>query len=264
MLRSGGANLGRNLIARPSGGGQGGACLGAMISGFGGGVSPFDPGKLPGLVVWLRPDKGVTESGGLVTGTVLDQSGSGNNFSPSSMHWTAAGINGLPSFRSIAADASFLQAQSAANVIIATSSAERIYAGQNATDPPSGSSQGYVENYWGTFNQGSYIPYVDGNIYDGFAATTRPSSPVAHPGENLASAYVVDSISAGATWDLLINGVSLVSTSATFAVSAVAPVIMGATIDALFGDYFVFDAPLSSANRSLLMAWLVARWGTPP
>src|SRR5580658_2780690 len=166
---------------------------------FGMGADSFSPKSLPGLVLWLRPDVGVTVVAGKVT-AVADQSGAGNNFTGSNITIDASGIGGRPSFSSTSASASYLEGVGLSNAIVSTSAAERIYVGQNATDPPSGGSTGSVEVNWGSSGQGSNIPYTSGGIYDGFASTSRVGAPISHTVIDMSQPYVVDTV-AGTNWE---------------------------------------------------------------
>lgn len=223
----------------------------------------FQINWLSGCVLWLRSDLGITIATGVSQWN--DQSGKSNNASQSTSGqqpaYVTRDINGYPSISSNASAGTYLTFSShPANGIITTSAAERIFVGENASDPPGGASTGDCESAWGTSGQASNIPFTDGNIYEGFATTVRKNA-ITHSA-NMANPYIFDSYSQANDWQLFLNGTNIFSTATnTFGVSSAAPVIVGNVATMKCCEYIVFNRVLTSNERTELTRYLGARYG---
>lgn len=241
-----------------SGGVDSGSSSGGVDSGNDAGEDggTVTPASFSGLVLWLRADLGVTQSGGAVS-TWADQSGSGNDVIQSNSlyqpTYTAAGINGLPSIRTTLNEWFYL-ASGTPSSVITTSAAERFFVAQNATDPPTGGPfTGAVEGFWGTSHYETNVPYTDGLIYDGWCTATRQNG-IAHTGVSLASPYIYDSYSQASDWEAFLNGTNIYTTSTnTFGAYAYRSPILGGTVSVVGGSPTItFSQPQTLAAGTQL------------
>jgi hypothetical protein len=235
--------------------------MGGLVSGITNSLFP----KTLSPTVWLRSDLGITQSSGLVSAWA-DQSGNGWNVSQATVGYRPAYISNavgtIPGIQSSVNQ--YMTFSPDANTIITTNAAERIVVMYNATDPPVSPSAGVEEYYWGTSGAGTNLPYTDGNIYDGFAASTRPGAPIAHTGINMANVFIYDTAaSSGGSWTCWLNGTQLYTTASfTFGIeSAASPYILGNTTNCVVLEYLVFNYVLSTSQRTQILNYVSARYG---
>lgn len=223
-------------------------------------ASIFSPKNVPGLVLWLRADLGITTDGGVPTARVthwVDQSGNGNNF--------AAGVTGpiynasdasfgnKPTIGGGVASGDYLVGPTPAAIIGSATAAEIMIAikSQNAGGNP-------WANGFGSAAATDYIEYIDSNIYfDGFYSA-RPNFLPGSLGP-----YVFGNTTSGAAWTAYLNGTSVhTDASGSFAASSSALTISGVNhgFPGETAEVLIYNNILSSGNRAKLVSYMRAFW----
>lgn len=240
---------------------------------------PFVPPA--GLVDWLKADdtsKVVTQStddglnvdgGAPVDGhfiyTWSDSGGGAIEFGPNngnSPTWVASGINGLASVKFD---------PSGHNEFLSTTQ----FSALGLTDVEvfivtKSTAAGGTHGLWdfGTSADAEWYPIdAAGGVYEAFAASVRVG-PVARPDLSLAHVYNVRA-AAGGAYDVGWDGTVTSSTSGnTVGFPATCRLGLaltggGSPYDGMIGEMLVFDHVLSSGDRTAVLAYLQAKWGTP-
>jgi hypothetical protein len=137
------------------------------------------------------------------------------------------------------------------------SAAERIAVFAN-----NGNSGGAFESVWGSNGNAENVPYTDGKIYDGFAATTRPCNGVSASGYTLTSTFLYDTASGGGAFDVWINSNAFFAGSGTYGVASGYP-NLGSTLNfsGTVWEYIVFDAVLDASSRWRANVYASNRYG---
>jgi hypothetical protein len=125
-----------------------------------------------------------------------------------------------------------------------------------------GNSGGAFESVWGTSGNADNVPYTDGNIYDGFAATTRPCNGVSASGYTLTSTFLYDTASGGGAFDVWINSNPFFAGSGTYGAASGYP-NLGSTLNfsGTIWEYVVFDAILDASSRWRANVYASNRYG---
>ncbi len=137
-----------------------------------------------------------------------------------------------------------------------------------SADPPAGSSRMFVFNY---STDPSEQPYSDGNFYEHFGRTTRPSS--GNPTTNAASAFVCYDIASkadGTAYDLWLNAdnFSHLTTGYTYQyTSSESSYFLGDGYASSFGNgnlaaIYIWDHYLSTPDRTTMRTYINTKWGT--
>ncbi len=137
-----------------------------------------------------------------------------------------------------------------------------------SADPPAGSSRMFVFNY---STDPSEQPYSDGNFYERFGRTTRPSS--GNPTTNAASAFVCYDIASkadGTAYDLWLNAdnFSHLTTGYTYQyTSSETYYFLGDGYANSFANgnlaaIYIWDHYLSDPDRTQMRTYINGKWGT--
>jgi hypothetical protein len=224
----------------------------------------WSPANLPGLVLWLRADLGITIGTGV--SAWADQSGNGNNFTQAtgSAQPSLVTMSGRQAIRFTGASSQSLACVHTASAMLTGTSAERFAVMLALADPTVGPSDGGFEGLWTSSATASYAPFTDGNIYDGFASTVRKTM-TGHPAGQCAVPFILDSYSAAGDFEGFFNGTNFFTTGVnTFGPSASQPTLgTGAGVfgNMTFGEYVVYNRNLTSNERLLVNRYLGRGWG---
>lgn len=231
------------------------------------GSGGFSPLGLPALGLWLDSELGITLNGATVSAWA-DQSGNGFNgtqgVAVDQPTYQAAGINGLPSLAMTASTSALNFVHG--NTIVSGTAAERYLVFQGNAD--GGTSAIYVDNgNWGASGNVTNIPFSDGNIYDNFARTTRPSFA---RGGNYALPHIYSSESSGTggtgLWQARLDGAIIaasVSNTNTFGVNAANASIQASSTGYLLSSVIIVNTTLTTPQRNSLLSYLGARYAIP-
>lgn len=125
-----------------------------------------------------------------------------------------------------------------------------------ATDPKTG--------LWhmGTSADATHFPYTDSTIYDSFGTTARKTT--VNPSGSLASWHCYNVISASGEWTSRRNTTQLHTTASNTVGFPSAPRIGAFTasyfLDGYIGEMFLFNAKLSTGDRSNMDEFVRAKW----
>lgn len=224
------------------------------------------------LVLWLKADAGVTKDGSNHVSTWADQSGYGRDFSiaAGTITWVDAQQNGLPILRAASAGspnymtgASFFAGAQKAEVFVL------IKANTSGTN--------YAWSGFGSDNLDiSHYLFSGTDLYETFGVTNgNRQGPITVPNAGAATrAYgiynvTVDGPSAG-SYVIRLNSVVLGTGGAAGVIGwqATTFYLFSGAINQSFqfqgdiGEVRVYDAPLSSSDRTAVYNDLKAKWGT--
>jgi hypothetical protein len=235
------------------------------VTGQTGNWQGFSPLWIPGVVLWLRSDLGITKATGV--STWADQSGHGYNLTqatgseqPTYPGATANGIAGLGF--SATASSAISSSATGSTILSGATSAERIIVAVNNLDPPSGTGQSWENQALTGQASASNLPFTNGGLYDAFGATAR-TSDVAHTGIPMNTPWIYDTMASGASgWTMWLNSVQLTTITNTFAAGQATDLNLGDgnTLGTLY-EYVVFGTALTAAQRFLMTAYASNRYG---
>ena len=144
------------------------------------------------------------------------------------------------------------------NVILTGVAAERFIVLNANTQ-----TNGVMTNSWGAGDGGSYFPYAgDGNLYDGFAQSARPSCGVLTTNAPI----ILNTQSAAGNFTELVNTATLYTTGTnTFASGTNAPYLFGAPSigywNGKLSEIIVYNRLLTTIERGQVITYLSTRYG---
>lgn len=243
--------------------------LGVGLSHKGPAAAPFTPAALPGLVLWLRADLGVTTGS---TFTWADQSGQGNSFTQStSAAQPTTSTNAVNNQSAVVfgtgATSSYLTANSHLLTSVSGATvAERIIVVQFNTATNASGGRAYIGNDWlaGGNDSGDIYSNSTAGNFDGFFRSNIESAACPTIAANTPIAYDVQSSSAGL--QTFFNATAAINTTAgSFGVLTVAPMLgyngnTNLTI-ADVAEVILCTQILTGGSRASLKTYLQARYG---
>jgi hypothetical protein len=208
------------------------------------------------LRLWLRADQGFNGST-----TWNDMSGNGFNGTGGAGVALGSGIGGQSAINFTASTGNFNFVHG--NTILNGTAANRFVVMQGAADAPSAL---YVDNAnWSGQGSASNIPFTDGNIYDGFARTTRPGFV---KGSSFASPIIYSSESSGSggtgAWQARANGVVIaasVTATNTYGVNALNATLQAGATAYQMAEVVMLNVIPTTAQRDSLLQYLHQRYG---
>lgn len=205
-------------------------------------TQPFDPTTISGLWVWYRGDSASPT-------TWTDKSGNGRDAAAAdgTVIVDATAANGKPC---VAADSTFAFALPDMSALAA---GEAFFVLKNDTDPGVGTSGG-LHTIGNSGSGGTIYNYQDGNIYDSFGRTTRPSiGPAPAP---LTSWHVYNTISTSAEWTASFNGTQFSTTATNTVAFNATPFLLtqGGAFKYLgkMAEVLLFNRKLTTPERSYI------------
>jgi len=219
-------------------------------------IASFVPTDLSGITLWLRAGVGYS------SGTWLDQSGAGHNFTQASgpAQPTTGTIAGQPA---LVFNGTSQYLSSAASAFSGQTAGEAFIVMQLDADPPATGAGGL----W-TFGTGAsdHTPFTDGVIYSGWGSDTRKTT--VDPATSMASAACIYNIrSAANAWSSHLNGTQLFTTATnSVAFPSVCVIGSGNVAGSVFhkgkiGEVLVFNRVLTSDERTSNLAYLGSLYG---
>jgi hypothetical protein len=219
-----------------------------------GGSPAFTPNVVSGIFTWLRADVGYS------AGTWTDQSSGGHNFAQ------ATGTK-QPTLTTLGGQVALQFASATARTLTSAvssypSAAEAFIVGQLNIDPPIDFNRAGLWGF-GSAATASYVPFTDGDIYDAWGSTTRPAA--GHSSGTMASPFVYSVRSSASAWSNHLNGTQLATRANTVGWAATAE--LGSSVggsnylDGKIAEFIMFDHVLTAGDRSLVLAYLAARYG---
>lgn len=130
-------------------------------------------------------------------------------------------------------------------------------------DPPVDAAQSGVYSF-GTSVSASHLPFPDGTIYDSFGTDVRKTT--VNPATSMASWHIYSVYSAENDWANFLNGVQIFSTGSN-TVGFRSSCLLGTDatgsifLDGDVGRLIIYNAKLSTLNRSAVIAGLKAKYG---
>jgi hypothetical protein len=118
---------------------------------------------------------------------------------------------------------------------------------------------------WGTSGLATHIPFTDGNVYSGFARTTRPAWARSN---NFSSPtiYSEESSGSGGTglWQARVGGVIVaasVSNTNTYAMGIFSATLQVISTDYTLCEYICFNRTLTASERASMVGYLKGKYG---
>ena len=236
------------------------------VGGGGGGGVPFY-GSTENLVLWADAQQETAYADGADLTVMTDWSDAGNHLNGDQTNpvlyrdgTTVEGINSLPAARLVEGD-SFLAHTS--YPLSAATSAEFFMVIQ-LNDNTGSTDRGIA--FEGNPDFDDVYPYTDGNLYVGWATTSRftaGANPI-----DLSTPHILNVISDVAAYTVNINGAQVgTRASNTFSSSSAGQLPMfgrceaGAQMHGMIGEIVEYSAVTSSGNRATILAAMAARWG---
>lgn len=226
-------------------------------------------GSLAVKRLWLKADAITAHSDGDALATWVDATSFGNNATQASgpaqpIYKTgiqnslpAVRFDGSSAFMSLPDFSAFTGGE--AWVVLKTNADPQPVGNETKTCPPLGD--------FGTDAFGDHYPYTDGVVYYDFGSTARKT--VGDPTPSLASWHILNLISVSGEWTLNINNAGTPTyTTATNTVAFNSTPLLGKSTGSLgpfffagdIGEVMLYDAKLSSAQRSSDYSYLYNKW----
>lgn len=230
---------------------------------IGGGIilDGFSPSSLTGMQLWLDAGQIVGNDGDLVA-TWSDASGNGRNF-------TAAGTARPTLKRGITpSGGSVVRFNGTANILTAASWNTGLTSGEGfivvkiAVDPPVSAANTTIWAF-GSSAAGNHMPFTNGDFFDDFGQTTRPTE--GNPTPSFATAFRLYNASSALNSFFIRVDTTQLYTNATNTVGwRAAPTLGGegtdfGTID--IAEIAVYSPVLSAGNRAALEQYFKTKYG---
>lgn len=222
------------------------------------------PTDIASCILWLDSEMGRTPSTGRIT-QWDDQSGHGNHFtngSGSGFTVAVADYNGHDTLKG-----GFSDYMVGPNLFSGATVGEAILFGRCLFDPPGTSDQTRMWSF-GTSGQESHYPWVSGDVYDDWGSTTRQAT--GNPTLDLSTAFrTYDVLSKAGEWTSRIDG-SVHYTTATNTVGFSSTPALGRRVgggvgwDGRYAGVYMFNAELTSTERSDMLAYIANRFAAAP
>lgn len=234
-------------------------------------AAPFAPTDIAGLALWLKADAGTFQSsGGSAATSDADPVGEWQDQSGNARHLTQATgsvkptlrlavQNGLPVIRFDGTD-DFLEIP---DFLTGFTAAEIFVVVKADADPAADAG---TSGLWLLGTGNTHYPWTNGTIFDSFGSGAQQATD--NPATTLAQFNVYNVSSASGAWTNRLNGAEIFTTG-TNTVSFPSGPRLGISaasahwFDGDVGELVLYDSVLSAGNRSSVLAYLQARWGTP-
>lgn len=216
---------------------------------------------MDGLYMWLRADQGITLNGSSVAAWD-DITANNNDWEQTTAAeqplFVADAMNGEPVVRFDGVD----NGLTAGDILTGLTEAEVFVVLKIDTDPPGNEAQSGLWVMSGA--QATHYPYTDGVIYESFGTDTRKT--VGDPTPLLTSPRIYNISTAANAWTARLDGAELHTTGTNTVGWTANPVIgpsAGGTyfLDGDIAEVLLYDAVLSAGDRTLVHAYLGARYG---
>jgi hypothetical protein len=238
---------------------------GAQVANVGAAVSPAPPPFVPpaGLVRWI--DASMASTVTLVAGNVAaiaDRSGNGNGYAQATTGlqppYTTAAVKGLNAIDTRASVNAYLQATTNQSAVLTGTAACRVMVIAASASQSAGT--GRFGSATGSATAGTYMPYLDGNVYDEYASSVRKSVGAILP----TSACVAVETSSSTEWTFYVNGAVVFTTASnTYGTQAAPALLLGDGAgywSGLFCESLEFDNVPSGPDLTSVVSYLTGKW----
>ncbi len=227
---------------------------------WGGGEAAWSPASLPDLFWWLDATDNATITYGTPpsVATWADKAGPGPDASQVTAGnrpvVAAAAINGLQAMQPDSGTAHYFNLP--ANCFDALTAGE-IFCVVVRSDDVTAMSLWTI----GGSGQAEFYSFSDGNIYEDFGSSTRPSS--GNPTADLSEPHIYNVIATGSEFTINIDGVQHYTRASNTVAWAAAPKLFnnGGGFIGYCGEIVMTSAKLSADDRTAVLDYLGAKWG---
>lgn len=190
-----------------------------------------------------------------------DQTGAGNNGTQGTdaqrLIYNATGGPGNLPF--VAFDPSAGTNVSFADVFSGLTGAEVFIVRKVGADPPAAGVGAFY--HFGTSGADDHVPYVDGNVYDGFGSTSRFS--VGNPAASMANWHIWNVTTIAGEYTARVNGVQIFTTGANtvgFFTACKFGRGVGSMSDGGTTTIWLAGGKLNGGDRAAMLSWLNRFW----
>jgi hypothetical protein len=237
------------------------SALQQMMASFGN-SAPFSPSDISGLKLWLKADAlALSDNDPVASWT--DSSGQGN-------HATQSSGGAKPTFKTnIVNSKPIIRFDGTTDFLNLPNFCSGFTAGdgfillKRVTDPPTVGQGGFWQ--FGTSGNATHVPYIDGNIYDDFGATSR--SAAGNPTPSLTSWTLYEVASGASEWTARVNNSILYTTATNTVGFATAPALgwdarLSVFYEGDLAELIMYDSIVSGGNRTSIVGYINSKYGT--